>query len=149
MRHSNANLLGDDWEEFFFGALGTVGPYDLHPNFDYTYLQLYLIGHDPRDDCEEVPNVPAILPAVSNFKVTLLPGDKVAINFDFPSIYADRFQFIIQQSEDVAINQPYVNVSHSGPKSRGGNSWQVDLGATPFIPDSNFFRLGVALEASE
>lgn len=145
----NANLLGDDWEEFFFGTRGEVSPYDFHPNLGYTYLQLYLIGHDPRADCAELPDVPAVLPAVSNFEVVPLSGDRVGINFDFPADYADRFEFLVQQSEDLAVSQPYSTLSHTGPTSRGGDSWQIDLGTLQFVPDSNFFRLGVALSGAE
>lgn len=141
----NANLLGDDWEEFFFGSLGVVGPYDTHPVNGFTYLQLYLIGFDPRDDNTEIPAVGAATPAITNFKVLELPGGKIGIHFDFPADYIGSFSFVVQRSEDLGITQNFTDVTVAAPGSLGGNSWEFDLGATPYVPDRNFFRIGLAL----
>ncbi|MDG2398930.1 MAG: hypothetical protein P8M04_00015 [Akkermansiaceae bacterium] len=142
---ANANLLGDDWEEFFFGSLGVVGPYDLHPVNGFTYLQLYLIGFDPRDDNTEIPAVSAVTPAITNFKLLELSGSKIGIHFDFPEEYIGSFSFVVQRSEDLGITQNYTNVTVATPTSLGGNSWEFDLGVTSYVPDSNFFRIGLAL----
>ncbi len=141
----NANLLGDDWEEFFFGALGVVGPYDLHPVNGFTYLQLYLIGFDPRDDNTEIPAVGAVTPAITNFKVLELPGGKIGIHFDFPADYIGSFSFVVQRSEDIGITQSFTDVTVAAPVGLGRDSWEFDLGTTPYLPDANFFRIGLAL----
>lgn len=141
----NANLLGDDWEEFFFGSLGVVGPYDTHPVNGYTYLQLYLIGFDPRDDNAEVPSEPLAIPAITNFKVLELSGGRIGIHFDFPTAYIGEFTFVVQRSEDLGITEAYVDFPVSDPDSLGSDRWEFDLGTSPFVPDRNFFRIGLAL----
>ncbi|MEO1831420.1 MAG: hypothetical protein ABGZ08_02705 [Akkermansiaceae bacterium] len=117
----------------------------MNPVSGFTYLQLYLIGFDPRDDNTEIPAVAAVTPAITNFKVLELSGSKIGIHFDFPEEYIDSFSFVVQRSEDLWITQNYTNLTVATPTSLGGNSWEFDLGATPYIPDSNFFRIGLAL----
>jgi len=143
-RDQNGNLLGDEWEAFFFGELGTVAPQDTHPVNGYTYLQLYLIGHDPRDTSTDIPAAAFVNLAPVELDLSSLLSGNFGVEFEFPADYIQYFDFSIQQSSDLP-GIPFTNVNHGPLTSTGPGQWQVDLGINASTVDRNFFRLVVSL----
>ena len=137
----NANLLDDDWEEFFFGSLGAVGPFDLHPVNGYSYLQLFLLGHDPR--CDDVPAEALAVFAFPNPEIIILPNSNFGLVFEFPDAYFDQFDWSLQES---AALQAFADVPGAVFQAQGGNQYIVDVGAPLSSLERRFFRIGLALK---
>lgn len=137
---ANANLLDDDWEEFFFGGLGVVGPFDLHPVNGYSYLQLFLTGHDPR--CDDVPPEPLVLFGFPDPEIVVLANTNYGLKFEFPDAYFDHFEWSLQQS---ALPQTFTDVPSAVFTALGGNQYVVDVGALYSGFDRRFFRIGMKL----
>lgn len=134
---SNANLLDDEWELFFFGQLGAVNPFAPHPVTGHSYLQYHAAGADPRSANLSGP-VETLVP--TEIKIVYLDNGNYGIEFDFPSSYMGFFQFTALRSADLAT--PFVpNEEASAPLSLGGNRWVIDLGETYSSDDRHFFRL--------
>ena len=137
---TNSNLLDDDWERFFFGDLGVVGPYDSHPVNGYTYLQLFLLGADPRLDT--VPSEP-MLNVLPYPEVSMGMSANLCLQFDFPDHYFDEFEWEVWSSPDM---QNFSLVAPTTISDLGGGSYKFDLGpAAPFAPRS-FFKIVYSLK---
>jgi hypothetical protein len=137
---ANANLLDDDWEGFFFGGLGVVGPFDLHPANGFTYLQLFLIGHDPR--CEDTPSEAL---ASLNFpvpEIVVLANSNYGLQFEFPDEYFDNFEWSLQESAGLMT---FNDLTGAVFQALGGNHYVVDVGAAYSSFVRRFFRIGIAL----
>jgi hypothetical protein len=138
---ANANLLDDDWERFFFGALGVVGPFDPHPVTGISYLQYMLSGADPRSD-DDPGGVPLDLglPPISFVE---LPNTNFAMQFPFPDLYFDSFEWSVQDADGSFLFNPLAT---GAPVKVGPNLYQIDLGALASSFEARFFRLGMALK---
>jgi len=139
---SDANLLADDWEKFFFGTTGAVDPFAKHPVNGYTYLQLYLIGADPRDDAAPSEDIAILFPG--NTTTVQLPSGNFALQFKFPDAYVGHFEFIVQESG--VLNGFGDLPEASTVTSLGGNTHQIDVGPTASSGTQNFFRLYLRLK---
>lgn len=140
---TDGNLLDDEWEEFFFGATGVVDPWDTHPINGYSFLQLFLIGHDPRHDCTEIPSEPIVDLAPDNITIILLGNGNLALSFTFPDAYSNLFEFTASQSTDLTSFTPFITSVLTNP---GTNTYNLDLGPTASLPDRNFFHLLMSLK---
>jgi hypothetical protein len=138
----DGDLLDDEWEKFFFGDTASVSTYDTHPAHGYTYLQLFLIGHDPRDNCEEVPQQPQVTPVPGDLSIDLLASGNYAISFSFPETYFDAFNFKVDQSGDLT---QFSNLPVAGPVNTAENQYQINVGAPASSLPRNFFRLVMTL----
>jgi len=139
---ANANLLADDWETFFFGATGVVSPFEKHPVNGYTYLQLYLIGADPRDDAAPAEPIAILFPG----KTTTVPlaNGNMALNFEFPDAFVDAFEFVVQQSDSLA---GFDDIPSAATVTKiGVNTYQIDVGPAASSGSRNFFRLYLRLK---
>jgi len=133
---ANANLLADDWETFFFGATGVVSPFDKHPVNGYTYLQLYLIGADPRDDTTPGEPIAILFPG----KTTTVPlaNGNMALNFEFPDAFVDAFEFVVQQSDSLA---GFDDMPSAATVTRIGiNTYQIEFLPTLPAPEIKKIR---------
>lgn len=137
----NANLLDDKWEQFFFGAHGVVGPFDLHPVSGFTYLSYHLAGADPRDDSMDPPVINVLPPDTT---IVVLPNTNFGLEFEFPDIYFDAFDWGVEQSTDL---QGFVNLPAAVVTPLGENQYEVDLGVAASSLVRNFFRLTIALKS--
>lgn len=139
---SDANLLADDWEKFFFGETGAVDPFAKHPINGYTYLQLYLLGHDPRSDNGPSQAISILFPTQST--TTMLPSGNMALHFKFPDDYVQFFEFIVQES--AALSTFNDLPSASSITQLQTNHYQIDLGPGPSSGSQHFFRLYIRLK---
>ncbi len=139
---ADANLLADDWEKFFFGATGAVDPFAKHPVNGYTYLQLYLLGADPRDDAAPSEPIAILFPGATT--TVQLPSGNFALEFTFPDAYVDHFEFVVQESG--ALNAFGDLPAASSVSNLGGNLHQIDVGAIASGGAKNFFRLYLRLK---
>jgi len=138
----DGDLLDDEWEKFFFGDTAAVSGYDTHPAHGYSYLQLYLIGHDPRDECEEAPEEPKITPAPGDLDIEQLQSGQYAISFSFPDTYFDAFDFNVEQSVDLT---QFTNLAVSGPLKTAANQYRITIGVPASSLPQNLFRLVMKL----
>jgi hypothetical protein len=138
---SNGNLLDDDWEKFFFGDLGVVGPYDPHPVTGHSYLQYHLEGADPRDGDLSGPVVP---PAPSN--VVIVPDaldNAYNIQFNFPDTYLSAVNFELHSATNLQGFSGPIQVGDL--ESLGGNLHQLKVSTADSTLDKNFFRIEMSL----
>jgi hypothetical protein len=109
----DGNLLDDDWELFFFGALGN----DPFVNFGggHTLLQSYLDGSDPL----LFANCPAAnlgLPAV---QIQSLDENHVQLRWQFPLPYANSLEFKLQTTP--ALGEAWFELPATVERLGGGN----------------------------
>jgi hypothetical protein len=138
----DGDLLDDEWEKFFFGDTASVSAYDTHPAHGYTYLQLFLIGHDPRDECEEAPEEPRTTPAPGGLDIERLQSGEYAISFSFPDTYFDAFDFNVEQSVNLA---QFTSLAASGPLKTAVNQYRINVGVPASSLPKNLFRLVMTL----
>lgn len=103
---TNANLLDDEWERFFFGNLGIHSPFDLHPTSGHSYLQYHVSGADPRagDLTDPVVNLTPLNPSI-----TWLPTQSAyEISWEFPDAYIGAFDFTLNASTDLGDSDPFA-----------------------------------------
>lgn len=144
---TNANLLDDDWEEFFFGQLGAVNPYDNHPSPATPTSNTTSKAPDPRAGNLTAPVV-TLSPL--NVDITYLPlYHEYQISWDFPDAYVDAFNFTIQSSTDLGQTTPFTSPAENasvpvyqilpGRYALRVNSSQSAL-------NSNFFRVVMTIK---
>jgi hypothetical protein len=138
----DGDLLDDEWEKFFFGDTASVSTYGTHPAHGYTYLQLFLIGHDPRDECEEAPEEPRTTPAPGGLDIERLQSGEYAISFSFPDTYFDAFDFNVEQSVNLA---QFTSLAASGPLKTAVNQYRINVGVPASSLPKNLFRLVMTL----
>jgi hypothetical protein len=144
-RDRDGNLLDDEWERFFFGATGQ-DPEAVPPGSAYTLLQHFLGGTDPRSNGADEPDA---VPAIAMGRIEIRPATSGAgydLGFEFPSDYIDRFAFIVEASETMAVGSfhevPGTSVVESPPGSgRARITVHPDPGTTP----KKFYRIRLAL----
>jgi hypothetical protein len=139
-RDSDGNLLDDEWELFFFGAIGQ-NPYALPASGSGTLLQYFLDGLDPRGT--ELPGIPADLsPAL----VAFLPvaGGGYTLDFSFAAAYRDYFDFIIERTTTLGEGTfaPIV----APITSLGGDLYRATIPAAAAPAPKAFFRIRVQLK---
>ena len=139
---ADGNLLADDWEKFFFGGTGVVNPYDIHPVNGYSYIQLYIIGHDPRADCNEIPAVPIAVLAPDQMTIIKLPSGNYALNFTFPDTYFSSFEFDVEISTTLMNFEPLTT---GDPVRIGVDTYHINLGSDASSGSENFFRIRMFL----
>ncbi|MDB4544441.1 hypothetical protein N9Z83_00705 [Akkermansiaceae bacterium] len=140
---TNGNLLDDGWEEVFFGDLGVVEPFDLHPTTGHSYLQYHIEGADPRSGNLAVPVV-YLWPTNKSF----VWSDGLSVydlEFDFPAAYFDDFDFTLQSSSDLSGFSGPANVG--GVTPLGGGRYRFRISGVESNLDTNFFRIGLSLKA--
>jgi len=139
---TNANLLADDWETFFFGAKGKVDPFGKHPVNEYSYLQLYLSGADPRSDAP--PSEPIVVLFPGQTSTVPMASGNMALEFNFPDRYAEHFDFIVQQSGTL---NGFADMPDAATLIKvGENAYKIDLGPAASSGSKNFFRLYLRLK---
>jgi len=107
-------------------------------------LQLYLIGHDPRDACTDVPAEAFVDLGPVSLDLGSLASGNFSIEFEFPADYMEFFEFRVQQSTDIDVI-PFADFNHGPLNSTGPDLWQIDLGIPASVIDRNIFRLALSL----
>lgn len=140
---SDANLLDDDWEKFFFGDLGVVAPFDLHPISGYTYLQYMLSGADPRADSGDAPDEAPLNLAPPVVTLITLPNTNLGLEFPFPNLYFGNFDWGAQES---GADLNFSDLATSPPVQVAPDLYQLDLGPNADDEALHFFRLTMGLK---
>lgn len=136
---TDANFLDDDWELFFFGDIGQ-NPHDTPPGGSHSYLQHFLAGTDPRDPSSLTgPVLDFGTPAL---RVVRLLDDTFAIEWDWPTEYADRFDFRLEQTPTLS---GFADLALGDPDIHAPGVLRFDLGPTISAQSPNFFRLVISL----
>lgn len=140
---TNANLLDDWWEFFFFGAPGVVNPFDPHPVSGYSYLQYFLSGADPRADSMDQPGEPMLDLGPPEVDLVELVNGNFGLQFVYPDNYFGAFDWKVQHSGDLSGFDP---LPAGNPVASGGGLYEIDLGADASSYSVHFFRLIMALK---
>lgn len=139
---TNGNLLDDGWENVFFGDLGVVGPFDLHPVSGHSYLQYHLTGADPRSGSLTTPIV-HLMPV--HIYLEWIPiATAYDLHFQFPAEFVNSFDFTLQSSEGLAVFAGPANNGALVPVSPGNYRFRLHISESNL--DANFFRIGVSLK---
>ena len=138
----DSDLLDDGWERFFFGSTSIVSAYDVHPINGYSYLQLYLLGNDPRDSAGDIPSQASLIIAPQSTGVQKEEVGNLVIDFNFPEIYFDSFTFTVLESSD--LSEP-VPVNDANIKRIGTNLFRINFISNQFQERSKFFQVSIGL----
>ncbi len=133
---SDGNLLDDDWELLFFGALGNNPFADLGGG--HTLLQSYLDGSDPGLPGSYLPAQLA-LPAV---QIEALNESAVQLVWQFPAAYANSLNFKLQVTSALGggwLEQPAV------VEDLGAGNFRI-VAAVDYESDAVFWRLALSLK---
>ncbi|ADE55157.1 hypothetical protein [Coraliomargarita akajimensis] len=145
---TNANLLDDGWEKFFFGAIGAVDPYDAHPDTGHSYLQYQIAGEDPRSGQLEEP-IYVLVPTDITIAWNPNPINAYDIEFTFPDAYIDAFNLGLESTTNL-IDAPFSGPAEDlGPISIGTDRYQLRAKTSESNLDLNFFRITIGLATSE
>lgn len=139
-RDLDGNLLVDTWEKQFFGSLGLANPFADDDADGYSNLQEMLEGSDPRDAFGR----PVVAPVLFTPPVlSLLPvGGSIQVQFQWPSMYVNRFNFGIRHAPD--LSTPFSDLVVSTPVSMGGDNFSITF--TPPATPSHFYLMTVSLK---
>lgn len=138
----DSDLLDDGWERFFFGSTSIVSAYDVHPINGYSYLQLYLLGNDPRDSAGDIPSQASLIIAPQSTGVQKEEVGNLVIDFNFPEIYFDSFTFTVLESSDLSDPVP---VSDANITRVGTNLFRINFISNQFQERSKFFQVSISL----
>jgi hypothetical protein len=132
----DGNLLDDEWELLFFGALGN----DPFANLGggHTLLQSYLDGGDPL----LFANYPPANLALPVVQITAVNESTVQLTWQFPAAYADALDFTLQATPTLGgawMEQPAV-IENLGA---GAFSIEIPLASQA---DTAFWRLALSLK---
>lgn len=134
---ADGNLLGDDWERLHFGTTGQ-NPFNAADGSEYSVLQQYLEGTDPRDALclPEGPALslePPVITAVHH-------ADGLGLSWQWPATYADAVEFVLFSSENLLEFAPDASVG----THHGDGSFSLSIPKASY-GDPAFFRLGMRL----
>jgi hypothetical protein len=139
---TDANLLDDEWERFFFGAIGQ----DLSSTpgtSSHTLLQYFLEGLDPRGDASPTSTPVDLSPQQP--LLTSVSGGGFTLDFTFPTEFQDRFDFILEKSTTLLANSfetvPDAIITVSGP-----NQLQATIPPSAATTDTGFYRIRLSLK---
>ena len=137
---TNANLLDDTWEKFFFGELGTVSAFETHPDTGHSYLQYHVAGADPRSGDLSEP-VYTLIP--TNISIVWQPEPIGAydIQFNFPGVYINAFSFKLESTTDLKNGSFSGPAQQLAPSYTGNNSYMMRAQLSESNLDKNFFRI--------
>ncbi len=93
------NFLPDEWEKLYFGERG-IDPFADPGHNGYSNLQSYLHGADPRTGAP-IPGVEPVDLSPPSIEVAQRPDGKIALQWEYPSDYADLFAFQLEESTDL------------------------------------------------
>ncbi|BCX49497.1 hypothetical protein HAHE_34050 [Haloferula helveola] len=140
-RDQDANLLDDEWERFFFGSTGN-DPYSVPAASNFTLLEHYLAGTDPRGG-DDPPSSPADLspPALS---IEAAGGGVFEIEFAWPEEYFEQMDFIVEGSPDLSPGS-FVEIPGAVITPLGGGLYLITLPPVPPAQVAHFYRVRLAL----
>lgn len=120
---SDGDLLPDDWECAFLGGVGDNGSEDFDGD-GIGNLQEYFDGTDPKDAKSAAAvavnlNTPAV-------QIEDAGDGKLKLKWSFPAAYADKFDFTVHATSDLATGFAGEAVS---PVHLGGGEFEVNLTA--------------------
>ncbi|MBS0658521.1 MAG: VCBS repeat-containing protein [Verrucomicrobia bacterium] len=137
---ASSGLLPDDWQLFFFGQLG-VDPFATAPGAGVSFLQIYLDGKDPQNFAS-YGGLPVLLSSLPQPKLFALGGGMSQLMFNLPAIYANRFQFQLQTTPDLAGGF-FANTPEQFLQTLPG---QFELTLPPSGGSKRFWRVGFSLK---
>ena len=140
---SDGNLLDDEWERFFFGSTGEDPFSDPHGS-GHQLLQYFLDGIDPRGG--ETPAGPPVTLGLqaSVLQAANTPGNAYFLDFRFPAVYQNQFDFILEASSSLAAGS-FTPVAGAAISSSGGDELRIIIPATAATAPSTFYRIALRL----
>ncbi len=140
-RDTDANLLDDEWERFFFGATGQ-NPFSEPHGGGFPLLQYFLQGIDPRTG--ELPAGAPLVIDVANVAFKPAPGGGYHLDFAFPEGYEDFFTFEVERSLTLGPGS-FTTIPGTTTLNLGGGLLRATIPAGQAPPGKAFFRIAVAL----
>lgn len=138
---TDGDLLDDQWEELFFGALDQIGAFDPHPGTGHSYLEYQLTGEDPR--AGTLTGLPlSLIP--TNVSLTETPdGLAYLLAFDFPSDFISFFQFKLEVTEGLQV---YTTSAESDELTQiSPNRFAFRTLAADTDKDAAFWRIAMSI----
>ena len=140
-RDSDGNLLDDEWELFFFGAIGN-DPHSRPPGSDFTLLEHYFAGTDPRVRGDD-PSGPPIDLTPPVVRIQPVPGSYELL-FDWPPAFADRIVFVVNASPDLSPGS-FAPLAGASVIHLGNGHFRATLPPIPTGQTRHFYRITMAL----
>jgi hypothetical protein len=138
---SDANLLDDDWERFFFGAIGQ-DPSGKPNGGTHSLLQYFLDGIDPRGT--DTPTGPAVVLTPHTINFARATAGAYTLDFDFPSEYLGRFDIVLERSSTLLPNSfSPITTAVFGPAT--GNRTRVSIPSAAAQDSKAFYRVRIGL----
>ncbi len=138
---TDGNLLDDEWERFFFGAIGQ-DPFSKPGSGDHSLLLYFLAGLDPRGG--DVPAIGAVSLSPQRPVFSPRAGGGYTLDFEFPSAYQDRFEFVLEKSTTLESGS-FVEIPDASVTSQGGDQLRATVLETSVATPNGFFRVRVRL----
>lgn len=137
---TDGNLLGDEWELAFFGALGN-SPFSISGGDGYTLVQKYLDEKDPLVPASYTEFPPAALgiPVVTTEAAGI---GQLNLRMPWPSAYFAPFKFTVQRSTNLADPLAWSTVVTSFVPA-GTNSYTATV---PYAGGPAFWRVLISLK---
>jgi hypothetical protein len=140
-RDEDGNLLDDEWERYFFGAIGQ-NPQAIVKNSGYQLLQYFLDGIDPRGD--DVPTGDSVIVAATHPMIAPRVGGGYTIDFRFPDAYASRFNFVIEASTSLETGS-FATMDGINATRMEQNGYRFMIPASGATEARKFFRVRTRL----
>lgn len=137
---SDGNLLDDEWERYFFGAIGQ-NPFS-EPSPGYQLIQYFLDGVDPRGN--ETPSGPAVSLAPSAASLSPSPDGSFHLEFDFPEAYASYYEFTLQESTTLGGGS-FTTIPGAVFTLIGPDRYRVTISAEEAADTAGFYRVRLSL----
>jgi hypothetical protein len=137
---SDGNLLDDEWEKFFFGAIGQ-DPYS-EPSPGYSLLQYFLDGVDPRGS--DTPSGPAVTLAPLDVAFSPAADGTFVLEFTFPDEYASYYEFALETSSTLG-GGTFSEIPGAVFTLVGPNRYRVTISAADAADSSAFYRVRLSL----
>jgi hypothetical protein len=105
-------------------------------------LLYFLAGLDPRGG--DVPAIGAVSLSPQRPVFTPRAGGGYALDFEFPSAYQDRFEFVLEKSTTLESGS-FVEIPDVSVAPRGGDQLRATVPETSVATPNGFFRVRVRL----
>jgi hypothetical protein len=137
---SDGNLLDDEWEKFFFGAIGQ-DPYS-EPSPGYSLLQYFLDGVDPRGS--DTPSGPAVILAPLDVAFSPAGDGTYVLEFTFPDEYASYYEFALETSSTLG-GGTFSEIPGAVFSLVGPDRYRVTISAADAADSAAFYRVRLSL----
>lgn len=141
---TDANLLDDEWEKFFFGQIGQDPFSEPHAN-GLSLLQYFLDGLDPRNPAAASSSTPIDLSPKFPLITPDAPSSGYFLDFDFPEAYQSQMNFILERSTTLQSGS-YTPIPGAIIAPLSGDTLRATIPESETPPGQAFYRIRLSLD---